>query len=156
MRWYLTGSLLSSLSLKAAILGAWEPDYTGENGTGRYGGHINIPGNYYHSFDRRELTLEYKPSYSNPIRFGCQITNRGRSHFGSCGGPVQPWGFPSSSGVHQPGRNLHALWMFRGIHDFMNLNSRFEWIATPIRQAGRYEHSQNMTSSGTRFGDGKT
>jgi hypothetical protein len=156
MRWNLNGQLSNNIAIRAEILGAWEPDYPSENGTGKYGGQGHIPANYYNSFDWRELTIEYKPTYSHTIRFGRQIVNWGEAVSGRVLDQCNPadsrylLGFTNLEETYMP------LWMFRGIHDISRLNSTLEWIAAPIWQADRYEHARSMTVSGTRFGDGKT
>ena len=153
MRWNLNGQLTDSVSLRAEILGAWEPDYPGEKGT-EEGGYKYIPANFYSSFDWRELTLEYKPTFAHTLRFGRQIINWGEALSGRVADQTNPvdsrylLGFTNLEETYMP------LWMFRGIHDFYDWNTNIEWIAAPIWQANRYEHARSMTTTGQRYGDG--
>ncbi|MBU4318231.1 MAG: hypothetical protein KKF30_13290 [Proteobacteria bacterium] len=159
LRFNLNGQVSDSLSLRAELLAAWEPDYPNEKGIGTYGhdaGHIvgEPPANYYNTLDWRELTLEYKPTYSHTIRFGRQIVNWGEAISGRVLDQCNPvdsrylLGFTNLEETYMP------LWMFRGIHDFADQNTTVEWIAAPIWQADRYEHSRRMLNSGGRSGDG--
>jgi hypothetical protein len=159
VRFNLNGQATSNLAIRAELLAAWEPDYPHDKGIGAYGhdaGYIvGEPGaNYYSSLDWRELTLEYKPKYEHTIRFGRQIINWGEAISGRVVDQCNPvdsrylLGFTNLEETYMP------LWMFRGMHDFTNQNFNFEWIAAPIWQADRYEHSRRVTNAGGRSGDG--
>ncbi|MBA3029894.1 MAG: hypothetical protein FP816_13965 [Desulfobacteraceae bacterium] len=153
MRWNVNGQVSDSIAVRAEILGAWEPDYPGENNT-QEGGYKHINANFYNSFDWREVTVEYKPTYSHAIKFGRQIINWGEALSGRVADQCNPvdsrylLGFTNLEETYMP------LWMFRGTHDFFDWNTNIEWIAAPIWQADDYEHSRSMTSSGQRYGDG--
>ena len=151
----INGQLSKAFGIRAEVLAAWEPEYPGEKGT-EYGAQGHIPANYYSSFDWRELTIEYKPSYSHAIRFGRQIINWGEAISGRVIDQCNPvdnrylLGFTNLEETYMP------LWMFRGIHDFSSINTMLDWIVAPIWQADTYEHERRMTVSGTRLGDGKS
>ena len=149
MRWNVNGFLTNKIGIRAEVLGAWEPEYPSEKGLG-------YPANYYNSFDWRELTIEYKPSYAHTIRFGRQIINWGEAISGRVVDQCNPedkrylLGFTSLEETYMP------LWMFRGIHDFYNWNTSMEWIIAPIWQADRFEHKRSESAAGSRTGDGST
>ena len=150
MRWNFNGQLSRTVGLKAEVLGAWEPEYPSEKGV------EDITANYYSSFDWRELTLEYKPTYSHTIRFGRQIINWGEAISGRVVDQCNPedkrylLGFTSLEETYMP------LWMFRGIHDFYNWNTTIEWVIAPIWRADRFEHKRSESAAGNRSGDGST
>lgn len=165
-RWNTNGQITSQLSLRAEVMAVWEPDYTAERGTyttginktadGRYVGYTKpIRNNFLNSFDWRELTLEYKPTPSNTIRFGRQIINWGEAISGRVIDQCNPVDSRTSSGILGLDETYMPLWMFRGIHDFYNWNSSFEWIIAPIWQADRYETSRGV-GPWPRQGDGRT
>ena len=151
-RWNLNGQLTNTIGIKAEVLAAWEPEYPHEKGT-EQGGQGHLPANYYSSFDWRELTIEYKPSYAHTIRFGRQIINWGEAISGRVVDQLNPsdsrylLGFTNLEETYMP------LWLFRGIHDFYQWNTSIEWIAAPIWQADKYEHGRRMTATGLRYGD---
>ena len=153
MRWNINGQLSRTIGIKAEVLAAWEPDYPGEKNTYQ-GGYGDIPANFYSSFDWRELTIEYKPSYSHTIRFGRQIINWGEAISGRVVDQCNPTDSRFLLGFTNLEETYMPLWMFRGIHDFYELNTSIEWIAAPIWQADRYEHERRMTAAGQRKGDG--
>ena len=150
MRWNLNGQLSPNIGIRAEVLGAWEPEYPGEKNV------EDIDANYYSSFDWRELTIEYKPTYSHTLRFGRQIINWGEAISGRVVDQTNPedkrylLGFTSLEETYMP------LWMFRGIHDFSNYNTTVEWLIAPIWQADRFEHKRSESASGNRHGDGST
>ena len=155
VRWNVNGFLTSKIGIRAEVLAAWEPEYPHDKNTDQ-GGYGHIPANFYSSFDWRELSIEYKPSFSHSIRFGRQIINWGEAISGRVVDQCNPvdsrylLGFTNLEETYMP------LWMFRGIHDFYNWNTSVEWVIAPIWQADRYEHARSMTSSGQRYGDGST
>ena len=151
MRWNLNGQLSRTIGIKAEVLGAWEPEYPSEKNVEDI-----TSANYYNSFDWRELTIEYKPTYSHTIRFGRQIINWGEAISGRVVDQCNPedkrylLGFTSLEETYMP------LWMFRGIHDFYNWNTTAEWIIAPIWQADRFEHKRSESAAGHRHGDAST
>ena len=152
-RWNLNGQITSKIGLKAEVLAVWEPEYPHEKGaltsTGR------ITANYYNSFDWRELTIEYKPSYAHSIKFGRQIINWGEAVSGRVIDQCNPDDSRAASGFVNLEERYMPLWMFRGNHEFYNFRTSIEWIVAPIWQADRYEHSRSV-SGDTPVGDGKT
>jgi len=166
LRWNLNGQLTSVLSLRAEVMGVWEPDYTAEknvltaettrNPDGTYTTRTyKMPANYYNSFDWRELTLEYKPTYAHTIRFGRQIINWGEAISGRVIDQCNPVDSRTSGGILGLDETYMPLWMFRGIHDFSQINSSFEWIIAPVWQADKFEQSRGVLAA-VRQGDGKT
>ena len=154
-RFNLNGQLSKTIGLRAEVLAAWEPAYPHEKGTteGNFG---ELPANFYNSFNWRELTIEYKPTYSHVIRFGRQIINWGEAISGRVADQCNPVDSRYLLGFTNLDETYMPLWMFRGIHDFWQWNTTIEWIAAPIWQADRYEHSRSMKSAGQRTGDGTT
>ncbi|MBA3027324.1 MAG: hypothetical protein FP816_00695 [Desulfobacteraceae bacterium] len=166
LRWNLNGQVTSNISIRAEVMGVWEPDYVAEKGTytvgvdknaaGEYIGYTKrIRNNLYNSFDWRELTVEYKPSLSHTFRFGRQIINWGEAISGRVIDQCNPVDARTSGGILGLDETYMPLWMFRGIHDFYSLNSTFEWIIAPIWQADRYENSRGV-GAWPRYGDGRT
>ena len=154
-RFNLNGQISKTIGVRAEVLAAWEPDYPHDKGT-ENGGYGHIPANFYSSFDWRELTIEYKPTYSHTIRFGRQIVNWGEAISGRVVDQCNPVDSRYLLGFTNLEETYVPLWMFRGIHDFWNWNTTIEWIFAPIWRPDRYEVTRAMTSSGQRLGDGTT
>ena len=164
-RWNLNGSITDKIGLKAEALAVWEPDYPGEKGVmttkvskvnGRYVSSSRpLRANFYNSFDWRELTLEYKPTYAHTIRFGRQIINWGEAISGRVIDQINPTDSRASAGFLNLEDIYMPLWMFRGIHDLSRWNTVFEWIVSPIWQADRYENPR-AAGAWPRSGDGRT
>ena len=153
LRWNLNGQLTDNLALRAEVMGSWQPDYPNEKGVVLTKGPVTA--NYYNFFDWRELTLEYKPSYTHSIKFGRQILNWGEAVSGRVIDQINPDDSRSAAGFLNLDERYMPLWMFRGQHDFYQYNSSFEWVVAPIWQADRFEHSRGVTGD-TPVGDGKT
>ena len=155
-RWNVEGQLSSQFALRAEALAIWEPAYSHEKNVPETGEGKFLPANYYNSFDWRELTLEYKPSYSHSFKFGRQIVNWGEAVSGRVMDQCNPDDSRAASGFVNLEERYMPLWMFRGQHDFYEFyETSVEWVAAPIWQADRYEHSRSM-SGDTPVGDGKT
>ena len=155
LRFNVNAQLSRNFGVRAEVLAAWEPEYAHEKGIGSYGVTGGTPpANYYSSFDWRELTIEYKPTYSHTIRFGRQIVNWGEAISGRVVDQCNPVDSRYLLGFTNLEETYIPLWMFRGIHDFWKYNTTLEWIVAPIWQADRFEHSRSMTNAGARYGDG--
>ena len=152
-RWNVNGQLSRQFAVRAEVLAVWEPEYPGEKGVVLREG--TLPANYYNSFDWRELTIEYKPSYTHSIKFGRQIINWGEAVSGRVIDQCNPTDSRASAGFLSLEDIYMPLWMFRGQHDFYNFGTSFEWIIAPIWQADRYEHTRGITGD-TPVGDGRT
>jgi hypothetical protein len=166
LRWNLNGQITSQISLRAEVMGVWEPEYVAEKGTytsnihkradGTYYGTTDpIRANFYNSFDWRELTLEYKPAPAHTLRFGRQIINWGEAISGRVLDQANPVDSRTSGGILNLDEIYMPIWMFRGIHDFYKYSSSFEWIVSPIWQADKYENSRGV-GAWPRYGDGRT
>ena len=152
-RWNLNGQISGAFAVRAEVLAVWNPEYPGEKGVRLSSGRI-IPANYYNSVDWRELTLEYKPSFSHSLKFGRQIISWGTGVAGRVVDPIHPEDARATVPFINPDDRYMPLWMFRGQHEFTNLKSSFEWIVAPIWQADRFEHGRGM-SGDTPVGDGR-
>jgi hypothetical protein len=145
----LNGKISKSLRLKAEILAVYEPEYSRERGGG-------IEANEYNYFDFRELRLDWRPRMGHNIRIGRQIVNWGESISARVGDVVNPvdarfdLGFTNLEDTRMP------IWMVRGLHQFYNIGTSFDWIFSPYMQADRYRVSRtlawgpgNITANGT-------
>ena len=153
-RWNVNGQISKQFALRAEVLAVWEPNYPGEKGVLLTDG--PMPANYYNSFDWRELTLEYKPTYAHSIKFGRQIINWGEVLSGRVIDQCNPTDSRASAGFLALEEIYMPLWMFRGQHDFYSFYSTsLEWVAAPIWQADEHEHSRGAASD-TPVGDART
>ena len=152
-RWNVNGPLSKKLAVRAEVLAVWEPEYAGEKGVIITEG--ILPANYYNSFDWRELTIEYKPTYTHSIKFGRQIINWGEAVSGRVIDQCNPTDSRASAGFLSLEDIYMPLWMFRGQHDFYNWETSLEWVVAPIWQADRFEHTRGITGD-TPVGDGRT
>ena len=155
IRWDTEGQLSSKFSVVAQVQAIWEPEYPSEKNVVFTDG-STPKANYYNSFDWRELTIEYKPSWTHSFKFGRQIINWGEALSGRVIDQCNPADTRRGSGVLGLDEYYMPLWMFRGQHDFANFfNTSFEWVIAPIWQADRYETSRGVSGS-TAYGDGST
>lgn len=133
----LNGKISNSLRLKAEVLGRYEPEYSRE----RNGG---IPANKYNNFDFREMRLDWRPVMGHNIRFGKQIVNWGEALTGRVGNIVNSFDAQWDLGLTNLEDTQMPTWMIRGIHQFYNIGTTFDWIFAPYLEVSRYRTSRTL------------
>ncbi len=150
----LNGKISNSLRLKAEVLAIYEPEYSREHHATE-AGLTPIRASEYNYLDFRELRLDWRPKMGHNIRIGKQIVNWGESISARVGDVINPvdqrfdLGFTNLEDTRLP------IWMIRGLHQFYNIGTSFDWIYAPYMQPDRYRCSRTLAAPfGLLWSDG--